>query len=217
MIASPLRDSPPTTPGHASTMAGDGAAASAAQTRSAPTPAEQYALTGQDTAASTANGRPAPAERPALSGHDAAVPAATARSALTSQTHPAVPGSEFAAAPAPAFSASGALTQVGGALLGILLLIVIVGWLLKTLRLTPAGRGGNRLMVRASCSIGAREKVVIMQVEETWLVLGITPQHITTLHTLPAPAQPERGDSGPVPEDFRQRLVRQIRQRSGNA
>ncbi|BAE75330.1 flagellar biosynthesis protein FliO [Sodalis glossinidius str. 'morsitans'] len=178
-------------------------------------PAQQLTLTCHAATAPATNGQPALAERSALSGHDAAVPAATARSALTRQTHPAASGGEFATAPA--FSASGALTQVGGALLGILLLIVIGGWLLKTLRLTPAGRGGNRLMVRASCSVGAREKVVIMQVEETWLVLGITPQHITTLHTLSAPEQPERGDSGPAPEDFRQRLLRQIRQRSGNA
>ncbi|MBT9431212.1 flagellar biosynthetic protein FliO [Candidatus Sodalis endolongispinus] len=110
-----------------------------------------------------------------------------------------------------------------------MLLIIIGGWLLKTLRLTPAGRSGNRLAIRASCSVGPREKVLIMQVDDTWLVLGVTPQHITTLHSLPAPAQTEHDACGPAPaqtehdacgpapEDFRQRLLRLSRQRSGNA
>lgn len=184
--------------------------------RNDPSLATAAAPAAFDAAAAPAPGQSALTEQPVTRAGDAAILPADAHAGLPGQARPTVTGGEFAA-PAPAFSASGALTQVGGALLGILLLIVIGGWLLKTLRLTPAGRSGNRLAIRASCSVGPREKVLIMQVDDTWLVLGVTPQHITTLHSLPAPAQTEHDACGPAPEDFRQRLLRLSRQRSGNA
>lgn len=85
------------------------------------------------------------------------------------------------------FSASGALTQVGGALGAILLVIVAGAWVVRKLGLSPSGIPSQKLKVRASCTLGQRERVVVVEVEGTWLVLGVTPQQITALHTLPAP------------------------------
>ncbi|MEA9392593.1 flagellar biosynthetic protein FliO [Acerihabitans sp. TG2] len=109
------------------------------------------------------------------------------------------------AEPAPAFSAAGALTQVGGALGGILLLIIIGAWIVRKLGLAPVAKRSGRLTLQASCALGQREKVVIVQVEGTWLVLGVTAQQITPLHTLPAP--PDLDEPTAATEmNFRQRL-----------
>ncbi|WP_413738602.1 flagellar biosynthetic protein FliO [Sodalis sp. RH21] len=128
-----------------------------------------------------------------------------------SQTIAATP---VAAHAAPAFSATGALTQVGSALGGILLLIIIGAWVVRKLGLAPAAKRPGLLTLQGSCALGQREKVVIVEVEGTWLVLGVTAQNITTLHTLPAPPESTDTPAGAAP-DFRRRL-RQVMQRAGS-
>ncbi len=116
---------------------------------------------------------------------------------------------------APAFNASGALTQVAGTLGAILVVILFGAWLVRKLGLAPAAAGqSQRLKVRASCSVGQRERVVVVEVEGTWLVLGVTAQRITPLHSLPAPADQQHNPPSAPAGDFRQRL-RQVMSRTG--
>ena len=83
------------------------------------------------------------------------------------------------------------LIQVSGALLGIIVLILAAAWIVKrVLPGTVQGRTNSGLKVSASASLGARERVVIVNVEDARLVLGVTAQQVTLLHTLP-PAPPE--------------------------
>ncbi|WP_413741102.1 flagellar biosynthetic protein FliO [Sodalis sp. RH15] len=114
------------------------------------------------------------------------------------------------------FDAAGALTQVGSALGGILLVIIIVAWLVRKLGLAPAAKQSQRLTLQASCSLGPRERVVVVEVEGTWLVLGVTAQNITPLHSLPAPAADADANarSAALAGDFRQRL-RLVMRRTG--
>jgi flagellar protein FliO/FliZ len=120
-------------------------------------------------------------------------------------TSQAVPVTTVATPAAPAFSAAGALTQVGGALGGILLLIIIGAWIVRKLGLAPVAKRTGRLTLQASCAVGQREKVVIVQVEGTWLVLGVTAHNITPLHTLPAPQDLDE-PAARTEMNFRQRL-----------
>lgn len=112
------------------------------------------------------------------------------------------------------FNASGALAQVAGALGAILLVIVLGAWVVRKLGLAPAARPSQRLKMLASCSLGQRERVVVVEVEGTWLVLGVTAQQITPLHTLQAP--PDGPDANMGAPDFRQRL-RQVMNRTGQS
>lgn len=114
---------------------------------------------------------------------------------------------------APVFNAVGALTQVGGTLGVVLLAILLVAWLVRKLGLAPLARQSQRLQVRATCSVGQRERVVVVEVEGTWLVLGVTPQQITPLHTLPAPVDADQNPLSAPTGDFRQRL-RQVMSRT---
>ncbi|MDC9580677.1 flagellar biosynthetic protein FliO [Xenorhabdus sp. PR6a] len=89
--------------------------------------------------------------------------------------------------PAP-LPAGQTLMQVSSALGGILLLIFFMTWLVRRLGFTPAKSKNHRLLnVKASCSLGSKERVVVVEVEDNWLVLGVTPQQITMLHQMPVP------------------------------
>ncbi|MFL4555317.1 flagellar biosynthetic protein FliO [Yersinia kristensenii] len=111
---------------------------------------------------------------------------------------------------APAMPAGSVLTQVGSVLGGILLLILFAAWLVRRLGFAPQARNNKLLNVRASCQVGQRERVVIVEVDNTWLVLGVTAQQVTPLHTLERPPVDETStalssDTG-KPADFRHLL-----------
>lgn len=94
------------------------------------------------------------------------------------------------------------LIQVSGALLGIILLILAGAWMAK--RFGMAGnraRGMQALTVSASTSLGPRERVVVVNVEDARLVLGVSASQITLLHTLP-PAPAESQPPAPAAADF---------------
>ena len=84
------------------------------------------------------------------------------------------------------------LLQVSGALIAIIALILAAAWLVKRLGFAPKRTGVNGLKISASASLGARERVVVVDVEDARLVLGVTAQQVTLLHTLPpAPVDPQ--------------------------
>ncbi|MDA5498376.1 flagellar biosynthetic protein FliO [Yersinia aleksiciae] len=111
---------------------------------------------------------------------------------------------------APAIPAGSVLTQVGSVLGGILLLILCGAWLVRRLGFAPQARNNTLLNVKASCQVGQRERVVIVEVDNTWLVLGVTSQQVTQLHTLPRPpvddSASELSAKRAKPADFRQLL-----------
>lgn len=78
-----------------------------------------------------------------------------------------------------------------GGLFFVLGMIMLAAWSLR--RLQRRGRalgGGSRQLVHVVGyhTLGMKEKLVVVEIEDTWLVLGITPTTISTLHTLPRPA-----------------------------
>ncbi len=78
-------------------------------------------------------------------------------------------------------------TAFAQALIGLAAVLALVyglAWGAKRLRLAQ-GTQAALLRSVAGLSVGARERVVVVEVGDTWLVLGVTPQQIRTLHTLP--------------------------------
>lgn len=84
--------------------------------------------------------------------------------------------------PPPAVS-SGSILQIIFSLLLVLASIVLVAWLLKRMNASQQG-SGNLLKVLGGVSIGQRERIVLVEVDDTWLVIGVGPGQIRTLHTL---------------------------------
>ena len=89
-----------------------------------------------------------------------------------------------AVVPAPAVSAAGSLLQVFIGLVAVLLLIAGTAWVAKRFGVTRGG-ASNVLQVISSTSVGTRERVVVIEVGESWLVVGVASGSVNTLMTLP--------------------------------
>ena len=104
------------------------------------------------------------------------------------------------------------LLQVSGALIAIIALILAAAWLVKRLGFVPKRTGVNGLKISASASLGARERVVVVDVEDARLVLGVTAGQINLLHKLPPSAPAE----DMPPADF-QSVMKNLLKRSGRS
>ncbi|HTY98374.1 MAG TPA: flagellar biosynthetic protein FliO [Rhodocyclaceae bacterium] len=94
---------------------------------------------------------------------------------------------EAAAAPAPEFGVG--LAQL---LLSLGLVVALIFgslWLLKRLS-APRGTASGLLRVVAGTAVGTRERVVVLEVGSTWLILGVAPGRVTALAEVPRQAVP---------------------------
>lgn len=107
------------------------------------------------------------------------------------------------------------LLQVSGALFGIIAFILIAAWLAKRVGLAGKTAGTRGLKVSASTTLGPRERVVIVDVEDARLVLGVTASNINVLHKLP-PAPVLVDERADAPADF-QSVMKSLLKRSGRS
>ncbi|MEZ6874504.1 flagellar biosynthetic protein FliO [Enterobacter sp. KBR-315C3_2022] len=107
------------------------------------------------------------------------------------------------------------LLQVSGALFGIIAFILIAAWLAKRFGLAGKTVAARGLKVSASASLGPRERVVIVDVEDARLVLGVTASNVNLLHTLP-PAPAAQDAVAENPADF-QSVMKSLLKRSGRS
>lgn len=95
--------------------------------------------------------------------------------------------------PPPAVS-SGSIVQIIFSLLLVLAAVVLVGWLLKRMNLSQQGIG-SQLKLIGGIAIGQRERIVLVEINDTWLVVGVGPGQIRTLHTCVKPeGEPANAD-----------------------
>ncbi len=96
------------------------------------------------------------------------------------------------AAPSPVF---GVLQMIMGLAL-VLGLIVLASWLLRRFGAGPAA-SGSILRIVTAASVGPREKVVLVEVQDSWLVLGVAPGRVSMLHQLPRQTIATAGQQAP--------------------
>lgn len=118
---------------------------------------------------------------------------------------------------------------VGGMLQAVVGLLVVIGivfacaWLARRMGLQGMRQAGI-VKILGSASLGNREKVVVVEVAGTRLVLGVGGGNVRTLHTLaPCDAVPlgdgaaldDRGSGAApaTPPSFQQALIEQVRAR----
>jgi flagellar protein FliO/FliZ len=102
----------------------------------------------------------------------------------------------------------GSLTQVTGALVLVIAGIFVVVWLLRRVSRLPSGGNGG-LRVVGGLALGTRERILLVDVGEQQLLLGVTPGQLRTLHVLDKPLTPPAGVSG-SPMSFAQRLSKAL-------
>lgn len=77
----------------------------------------------------------------------------------------------------------GALSQAL-ALLAALALVFGLGWLARRFQArVPGARGPLRIV--GGTAVGTRERVVVLEVGSTWLVVGVAPGRVNPIATLP--------------------------------
>ena len=175
------------------------AACCTAQAADAPASAAVTATTASASAA-PAVGTAAPAAAPATP--------ATALPAMP-------PGAPMTMAPT---SSSGSLLQTIFALLFVLALLVALAWAMK--RFGPKALGGNsKMRVISSLNLGGRERIVLIEVADQWIVVGASPGRINALATLPRqegePPSLSNTQNGPAAANFSEWLKHTIEKRNG--
>lgn len=101
----------------------------------------------------------------------------------------------------PAVGASG-LLQAGFGMFVVLGLIFLCAWAARRFGLQRLG-SGHLVKVVGSTMVGQRERVVVVEVGSTWLVLGVTASQVNTLHSLPAQAGGTALPASPDARDLR--------------
>jgi flagellar protein FliO/FliZ len=76
------------------------------------------------------------------------------------------------------------MTQTLAALGVVVATIFAAAWLLRRLQ-SGAGLASPLVKTIGAAHLGPRERVVVVEVGETWLVLGVAQGSVRTLHTLP--------------------------------
>lgn len=90
------------------------------------------------------------------------------------------------------------LWQLTLGLLLVLGLIVAIAWVLKRSgRFQMAAGGGLRIL--GGLSMGARERVVLLQVGDTQMLIGVAPGRVQTLHVLDKPLESMHSAASAVP------------------
>ena len=141
---------------------------------------------------------------------------APAPTAAPAAALPAVPpGAPMTMAPT---ASAGSLMQTILALVFVLALLIGLAWFMK--RYGPKVMGGNaKMRVVSSLNLGGRERVVLIEVADQWIVVGASPGRINALATLPRqegdlPA-PATAQNGPAAANFSEWLKQTIEKRNG--
>jgi flagellar biosynthetic protein FliO len=144
---------------------------------------------------------PAPSAAPASPAPATTAPAAPAAGPAPSAApdvaapRPVTPGVTVPSVTMPAGSSTGSLLQTLFALIVVLAVLGALAWFLK--RYAPKVGGGNANMrVVGALNLGGRERIVVVEIGNEWIVVGASPGRINALATMPRQAGPNDDDGG---------------------
>lgn len=83
-------------------------------------------------------------------------------------------------------SSGGSISQVTLALAIVLAFVFVAAWLLRSMRKMNFTGATRRLEVIAHVSLGAKERAVLVRVNNTQVLIGVAPGHVAALHTFAA-------------------------------
>lgn len=103
------------------------------------------------------------------------------------------------------------VTSVGMSFIGIIGLILLLGWLIK--RFSWKKNTDNLIDVKASYIINPKERIILVHVDNQLLVVGVTSQQMTLLHTISEErAQLLLSQKTSIKSELKNNLFRQILQ-----
>ncbi|WP_084170113.1 flagellar biosynthetic protein FliO [Paraburkholderia ferrariae] len=91
----------------------------------------------------------------------------------------------------------GAVLQTVFGLAVVIAVVFGCAWLARRLGLQGAPRNALVKTV-GGASLGGKERVAVVEIGDTWLVLGAAPGNVRLLHTMPAGTAPQGAPAGPL-------------------
>ncbi|WP_430876206.1 flagellar biosynthetic protein FliO [Gilliamella sp. G0441] len=102
-------------------------------------------------------------------------------------------------------------TSIGSALIGVIFMILLLGWIVK--RLGQNKKRNAYIHVKATHCISPKERIILVEVDKQLLVVGITSHHMTLLHTIDEQrAEKLLSQSIPVAKSMDNNLFKQVLQ-----
>jgi flagellar protein FliO/FliZ len=95
-----------------------------------------------------------------------------------------LPAAASAQTSAPPADLGGSIVQLVLGLAVVIALLFASLWLLKRIS-APRGEAAGLIRVIAGTAVGPRERVVILEVGSTWMVLGVAPGQVSALAEIP--------------------------------
>jgi flagellar protein FliO/FliZ len=83
---------------------------------------------------------------------------------------------------------TGSLFQVLFGLVAVLALMAAAAWALKRFGVAK-NNSGTSVKIVGGISIGTRERILVVEVANQWIVVGVTPGRISTLSSMPKQEQ----------------------------
>ncbi|RUR31020.1 flagellar biosynthetic protein FliO [Vreelandella andesensis] len=102
-----------------------------------------------------------------------------------------------------------ALGKTAAALALVIAIILLCTAVLKRWQ-TARYQHGAHLKIVGNTAVGNRERIVVVEIEDTWLVVGVSNGRITKLHERPAPTDRPTSLPPEAPSRFSQRLAQAL-------
>lgn len=90
------------------------------------------------------------------------------------------------------------MMKMTGGLLLVVAIIFFIAWMLKRLNLTQQSQSGI-LRIVAALSVGTRDRIVLVQVGDEQILVGLSPGRMEKLHTLTQLVSAEENAETPTP------------------
>jgi flagellar protein FliO/FliZ len=110
-------------------------------------------------------------------------------------------------------SSTGGLLQVLVVLFLVLGLMVAAAWLLKKFNATGVA-SGSTIKIISGVAVGNRERIMVIEVADQWIVIGVTTSNINLLSTMPKQINTSPIEEQGVSGNFASRLKQFIEKRN---
>jgi flagellar protein FliO/FliZ len=106
---------------------------------------------------------------------------------------------------------AGSVLQVLLGLAVVLGMVFAAAWAMR--RFNPHAGGNSAIRIVGATSVGNRERVLLLEVDDTWLVVGVAPGRVSSLHTMPRPGNVEAPAEQTAPAGFSGWLKQAVQKR----
>jgi flagellar protein FliO/FliZ len=134
--------------------------------------------------------------------------------ALLSPVALCIGGSAHAAAEQAGPASAGSLFQVLLGLIVVLGLMAGAAWMLRRFGLAKTTFAGT-VKIIGGVNVGTRERILVVEVADQWIVVGVAPGRVNTLSTMPRQENVAESEAAPVAKNFSAWLKQTIDKRNG--